>query len=166
MCVSPDPSPSLAPNPVSCFPGADHDEPGPSGQQAPATASTDPGNMSSEESSEGIGEGTSEAGTVKPSACTSQATIAETHTSEGPVSVEASGSLSGEHDTAAVVHRVEEGTSEATGMRGLAGGEDPAGPRPHAGPLRSLLPQLLEMQRQSQGMQEGLTATLDRLRGC
>ncbi|XP_078088075.1 uncharacterized protein LOC144506124 [Mustelus asterias] len=109
-------------------------------------------------------EGTSEGGTVLASASTSQFTIPDTDTSVGPVSGEASGSLSDEHDTSVNEHR-EEGTSEASGMRGPAGGEDSAGPRLHADPLRLLLPQLLEMQQQSQRMQEGLTATLDRLRG-
>ena len=156
-----DSSPSLALNLVSCVSGTDPDAPGPSGPQTPAAAPIHPGNDSLDESSEDMGEGTSEGGTVYPSASTSQITIAETDTLVGPVSVEASGSQSDEHDTSADVHLMEEETSEASGMQGLAGGEDTAGPRLHAGPLRSLLPQLLEMQQQSQGMQEGLTATLD-----
>ncbi|XP_078061654.1 uncharacterized protein LOC144487450 [Mustelus asterias] len=56
----------------------------PSGPQAPDTAPIHPGNESSDESSEDMGEGTSEGGTVYPSASTSQTTIAETDTSVGP----------------------------------------------------------------------------------
>ncbi|XP_078067540.1 uncharacterized protein LOC144492869 [Mustelus asterias] len=111
-----------------------------------------------------MGEGTSKGGTALVSASTSQLTIPDADTSVGPVSGEASGSLSGEHDAPDNVHRVEEGTSEASG--GLPEARTQLDPRLHAGPLRSLLPQLLEMQQQSQGMQEGLTATLDQLRGC
>ncbi|XP_078093402.1 uncharacterized protein LOC144509020 isoform X1 [Mustelus asterias] len=125
-----------------------------------------PGQDSSDESSEDMGEGTSEGGIVLASASISQLTIPVTDMSVGPVSGEASGSLSGEHDTSDNVHWEEEGTSEASGMWGPARGEDSAAPRLHAGPLRSLLPQLLEMQQQSQAIQEGLTATLDQLRGC
>ncbi|XP_078061441.1 uncharacterized protein LOC144487239, partial [Mustelus asterias] len=51
---------------------------------APDTAPIHPGNESSDESSEDMGEGTSEGGTVYPSASTSQTTIAETDTSRLP----------------------------------------------------------------------------------
>ncbi|XP_078088902.1 intersectin-1 isoform X1 [Mustelus asterias] len=75
-------------------PGTDSDAPGRSGLQAPATAPTHPENDSSDESSEDMGEGTSEGGTVYLSACTSQLSIPDTDTSVGPVSGEASGSQS------------------------------------------------------------------------
>ncbi|XP_078093403.1 uncharacterized protein LOC144509020 isoform X2 [Mustelus asterias] len=55
-----------------------------------------PGQDSSDESSEDMGEGTSEGGIVLASASISQLTIPVTDMSVGPVSGEASGSLSGE----------------------------------------------------------------------
>ncbi|XP_078060497.1 uncharacterized protein LOC144486345 [Mustelus asterias] len=61
---------------------------------------------------------------------------------------------------------VEVGTSEGSGTRRSAGGQDSAVPTPDAGPQGLFLPRLVEMHQQTRGDVEGLSATVLRLQGC
>jgi len=84
----------------------------------------------------------------------------------GHVSSEASVSFSGAQNTTVGGHQEEAGKSKDFCRWRPAGAEETAGAQPGAVPLGSEFLKLLEMQRESRGLLNGLSATFQQLRGC